>query len=132
MLVKLDRVTTKIGQDKRFRSWAKLVTDPSHIDLSKTNGYALTGPWAKFGDTIALKPGEFIVAAAEVGSVRTHPYDYSLITTDGENIITLDYRADSEAIAEVVKQAPEELQAKAANNTLYRFSVYCSVKLGAI
>jgi hypothetical protein len=126
----ITRSSDWLKNDSRFKSWGKKVR-PQDVDLSKENGYALGGAWARWDESVALGAGEFLVVAAETGSRASHDYDYALIE-GGETARCLfngqdkakglpaeEWRALKEA---ALKDLPEDQRAKAMNSTLYRFA----------
>lgn len=120
------KLAPQISYDSRFKAWAKLVTTPEHIDLSKASGYSLTGRFIDWGKSVAVAPGQFVVLAAESGSRNRHAYKYALVRVNGADEPEI---VSDEEIAEAVAAAPDAQRAKALNSTLYAFAVYCAHEL---
>jgi hypothetical protein len=113
-----------LSADSRFKRWGKLVRGPQDIDLQKRNGYSLTGPFVRWGEAVALEPGQFLVLAAESGSIKHHDYDYRLVGVNaaGEAEAIDPYPVLDEA------HLPDAVRAKVANSALYTIAAYCWVQ----
>lgn len=113
-----------IGSDSRFRRWGKLVRDAGDVDLTKDNGYSLSGPFVSWGKAFVMTPGQFIVVAGESGSRARHSYDFALIriAEDGELVVVDDEIVDS-AVQHDVRDA---YVANAMNSRLFAYALYCS------
>lgn len=116
----------QISYDSRFRAWGKLIAKPEHVDLTKSNGYSLAGPFVSWGKNVAVAPGQFVVLAAEAGSRNRHSYTYALVRVNGSDEVEV---VSDEEIATVVAEAPDQQRAKALNNPLYAYAVYCASQL---
>lgn len=47
----------------RDKRWAKKIRNVKDIDLSKDWGYAATGPWVDWADSVSVAPGEHLLVA---------------------------------------------------------------------
>lgn len=110
--------------DGRFRRWGKMVAGRQHIDLAKRNGYSLTGAFLRWGETAPLATGQYLVLASEWGSRTRRDYEYALVGLDGDGQ-PAPIAEDDITAAIAAAQLPDEVRAKAANSTLYRYAVYC-------
>lgn len=112
-----------LAVDSRWKHWGKLIRGEQDIKLGEKNGYSLTGPFVRWGETVALERGQFLVLAAESGSRKYATYDYRLIGVgeDGEVAAVSDA-----AITTLLDDAhlPDAVRAKCANSTLYRYAAY--------
>lgn len=117
-----------LSVDSRFKQWGKLVRSAGDVDLAKSNGYALSGPFAKWGSAVALEPGQFLVLSSETGSRARHDYDYALI---GVNPAGEAESVARTAIDAAVATQSDAIRAKAANSRLYAMAVYCTVATSA-
>lgn len=116
-------LSPELKYDPRWRQWAKRVDGPEHVDLKAKNGYSLTGPFVKWGQAVAMEPGQFLVVASEAGSAKHKAYTYALITVGDDD---QPRQVSKDEIDEAVAAAPDEQKAKALNSRLYAFAVYCS------
>ncbi len=124
----LTRPKDHLVNDSRFKAWAKSIRSRADLDLTRERGYALIGPWVKYGDTVALEPGEFLVVAAERGSRAHHYYEHLLVgvTVDADGAEMLEQFTDTEvyaALEEIPEIKPRALAA-ARNSALYAFALY--------
>ncbi len=112
--------------DHRFRQWGKLICSKSDLDLSQSNGYSLRGQWVKWGESVSLQPGRWLIAASEYGSRASHSYHYRLIDGNG-NIIDADNQIAvlDQALADGV--ITEDQRVKAKNSCLYSCALYISL-----
>lgn len=120
----------ELATDSRFRSWAKTIRSAKEIDLSKTGGYALTGEFVKFGSSIALNSGEYLVLAAESGSRKYASYDYRLVTVNGNG--EAEWIKYSE-IKETITQSDtcDEHKAKSLNSVPFAFALFASIMMSS-
>lgn len=116
----------QVSYDSRFKAWAKLIASPAHVELGKTNGYSLTGPFVGWGKSAAVGAGQFLVLAAESGSRARREYKYALVRVNGADEPEV---VSAEEIAAAVAQAPDAQRAKALNSPLYAFAVYTASQL---
>lgn len=109
--------------DSRFKHWGKLILSGSDLDLNAKNGYSLTGPFTRWGETVALEPGQFLVVATEAGSRKYASYQYALV---GVNDAGEAAAIDEDAITALLTDAhlPDAVRAKIANSALYRYAAY--------
>ena len=116
----------QLRTDDRFRQWGKLIRSPRDFDLSKHNGYSLIGPWAEWGKSTAVAPGQFLVLASESGSRNRHSYHYALITVTADDVAAMVPDTD---VDEVIAAADllDAVRAKARNSRLYAYAVYASL-----
>lgn len=115
-----------LTSDRRFRQWAKLIQSPAHTDLTKRGGYAITGPFASWAESVAVGVGHFIVLASETGTRGHHSYDYALVTIgpdDEPRLVTAD------ELREVIATLPDQQRAAAQNSELYAFAAYAHRQL---
>lgn len=116
----------QVSYDSRFKAWAKVIASPAHVDLTKTNGYSLTGPFVNWGKSVAVGAGQFLVLAAESGSRANRTYKYALVRVNGADDSEV---VSDEEIADAVSSAPDDQRAKAINSPLYAFAVYAGSQL---
>ena len=119
-------VTLKIPKDDRFRKWCKVV-DATTIDVTRENGYALTAPFARWGDNVSLKTGQYAICAAETGSMKHHSYDFQIWTggDEGDAVIL----SEDEIRAYVATSSlSENVKAKALNSVPYALAAYVTAK----
>jgi len=115
-----------LDTDSRWKKWAKLIRSIDDIDLSKANGYSLTGPWVGWTDSVALGEGQYLVIAAESGSRANHPYSYEMIIGGGDELRADDHiarNADIDA-ALAAGKINEQMRAAAQNSCLYSFALW--------
>lgn len=104
-----------LQSDKRFKRWGKIV-EAKDINLDKSNGFSIEGGiWVKWEESITLKEGQYLICAAEIGSMKYHNYNYKLINSEGE-IVNFD--------STQFKNVNETFLAKAKNSTLYEIGLY--------
>lgn len=117
-----------LSSDSRFRRWGKTILSPQDIDLTKKNGYSLTGSFVQWGDAVALQPGQFLVLAAETGSRNYHDYHYALIGVgaDGQPV-----QVSSSEIWEQIEgsRLTDAAKAAARNSILYSYAAYCYLQM---
>lgn len=111
--------------DSRFKKWGKLIRNGEY-DLQAKNGYSLTGAFVRWGESVPLNKGEYLVLAAESGSRKYAAYDYRLVGVDenGEAQEITDTDIDT-ALANT--PLPDDVIAKTANSRLYRYAAYIHV-----
>ena len=114
--------------DARFKHWGKVFT-AKDFDEKKDNGYAIGGKFVRWGDSVSLNAGEFMVCAAETGSRGKHSYDYALVIGGpAARLIDRDcLKGDplwKEFLAKREATFDETIVAKAKNNTLYRMGLF--------
>jgi len=59
------KVKVTIELSKRHKCWAKTVT---HVDITKSNGYAFVGEFIKANELIELPVGTYVLGYEETGS----------------------------------------------------------------
>lgn len=113
--------------DSRFRAWAKLIASPSHVDLQRRNGFALTSAFIDWGTTVAVPEGAFLLVAAQAGTRRDHPYNYALLRAEGDTLRAI----PASDIDAYVRSAliPDDVRAAALNSFLYAVAVYAMAHL---
>ena len=109
---------SQLDTDHRFKKWAKIVSK-KFVDLTQKNGYSLTGRWVRWDESVSLNDGEYLVCAAETGSMKYHDYSYSLINSEG-NIVPEDEINSIESKS----GATDEQIARAHNSKLYSIALY--------
>jgi hypothetical protein len=103
--------------DHRFKKWAKTL-NPGEVDLTKKNGYSLTGRFLRWNESVSLNENTLMVCASENGSMKYHSYDYKLIDYQG-NRITPEIRKEL-----IEKHATDEQKANSINSILYSYACY--------
>lgn len=118
----ITKPSNHLKSDDRFKQWGKLIT-AADIDLAQKNGYSIKGAWVKWGESVSLTPGKFLVCASETGSRASHSYDYALI--DGNNVrVDQDFRIAEHDRLLAEGKITEEQRVNAKNSTLYSFALF--------
>ena len=116
-----------LATDSRWRKWGKRINGLGQVDLSKSNGYSLTGEFVRWGESVALHPGQYLVLAAESGSAKYHEYSYRLIGVDADDQpIDLTEQVDQVLVGAFESPVPvaDEHRARAKNSWLYSAALY--------
>jgi len=103
-----------------------LIRKTEDVDLDRIGGYALTGAWVRWGETISLSSGEFLVCACERGSRNHHGYCYALVE-GGDEAREIERDEQEKYIAE--GHVTEQERAYGMNSTLQRFALYTSLRI---
>jgi hypothetical protein len=121
-----------LERDTRFKAWGKIIRNAGHVDLSKTQGYALAGEWVRWDEEVSLNENEFLVVASEIGSIKNHDYKYRLIEGAGAGKearrISKEERHALIEAAFAQKLIDEPLLVKHRNAVLYSYAVYCHLR----
>lgn len=124
----ITRCSDWLENDSRFKSWGKKISGTCHVDLSKSNGYSLTGPWVRWDDAVSLGSGEYLVVAAETGSRASHDYKYRLVV-GGETPRRIE-KSEREAVISAACAdggVSESQNAQQQNNLLYSYALFISL-----
>jgi hypothetical protein len=112
--------------DSRFKHWGKSF-NANDFDESKEKGYALGGKFVPWNSSVALGPGQFLVVAAETGSRANHSYEYALVIGgDDAKVVDKTTSPWKDFIESMRKVFPEDVVAKAMNNTLYKYGLFAT------
>ena len=122
-IISLNEETTGLDYDRRFKQWGKVIRSSEHIDLGKTRGYSITGPWVKWGQSISLKEGQFLIAAAQSGSRNHHSYEYLFLTVKDDKVIEVQNSEEFEQACKTLQGVTETQVAAAQNSELYSFAL---------
>lgn len=116
-----------IDSDPRFKRWGKVVTS---VDLTKRGGYAIEGDFVKWGTSLALEPGQFLVLASETGSRANHSYTYGVVYVDKNGEVRA---VDWHTFETEVKSLPltDQQRANANNSDFYKLAVWIANKMQA-
>jgi len=101
--------------DSRFRYWLKIVDD---IDLNQSGGYAISGNFYGFKKSILIKNNQFVIIGTELGSRKSHNYEYSLLQNQNSKLVKIDI--DIEAFKDILEY---DVYVKARKNELYAIAV---------
>lgn len=126
-------------KDYKEKAWAKLVLNREHIDLSRTGGYAITGPFIDFDKSVMLEPHQFLVVGSKYPQAKSNAefedgfewvYRFALITCQrqaGEYaLVNIAEEAMQLAAYKAIEQKvipPYQLH-KALSNWLHAAAVY--------
>jgi hypothetical protein len=101
-------------------SWGKLIRDLRDINLSARGGYALSGEFHRWGDAVAIEPGQYLVCCYGVWSQRGSSRRIRVYDHAGERV-----EIDQAAIDTL----PDTVRANALNSALYRVAADLWVRL---
>ena len=113
-----------LESDSRFKRWCKLIRSAADVDLSKKGGYALTAPFCKWSDTVAIGAGQFLVCSAETGSRAHHGYSYALVDETGKDIDIEGHVTNTVKAGFNDGLISETQLADALNSRLYLYAVF--------
>ena len=128
-VITINSATTGLTFEAHWKHWGKLAQTGAHVDLNQKNGYSLTGPFVRWGEAIALNPGEYVVAASETGSRRYHGYDYALLTVDEAGGVVVVDPDEIGREATTDERLSERARANAKNSALYAIAAYLRLRL---
>lgn len=126
-IIHIEKLANEHGleQDRRFRSWARVIRNKEDLDLSREGGNAILSDFVNFNKTIAVEPGQFLLIAAETGSVKYHSYSYRFFKVAEDNTVQKISKPERLAFFESRKdEISEEFLAKAENSIPFAWALY--------
>ncbi len=128
MIIKVEsKLALRLGFDRRFKHWGKLIRTAADLDLTKPKGFALAGPFVKWGESCPIHDGQLLVLASEQGSVAHHDYDYALVQCIGGSVAECPWADVLTGVRD--SDLPDEVKAAAENNKLYCYAAFASLRL---
>jgi len=106
MIIKAEEISGK------YSGWLKKVTAKT-VDLSKYNGYSLTGCFYSYDDAVVIEPGEFFVIDTGRRGTRT-------LYNSRKKVVDKNTRRKAQKKAGF----SEQIMAKIENSLLYDFGAY--------
>ena len=106
--------------DPRFKSWVKLLTSKSSIDISKDGGFALVAPVLPFDASYTLLPNQFLLMAAQHGTRSKQQYNHVLLHLDDTGRLN---EIDKEDLLSAYVDADES---DSDNEYYYAVAQYCT------